>query len=235
MQRPGIVTHSSEPVQADSPQNKCYYIEETPIRRLAVLIIRPLFPLAVSLSIGGEEHMPAQGAVVLAANHLTNFDIFPIQLAVLPRPIYFMAKAELHANRWLDALLRQLGSFPVKRGARDEWAMEHARKVLEKGQVLGIFPEGTRSRDHSLRTAKTGAARLALAMGCPIVPLAVTGTPDIFRKGLKRARVEVQLGQPIYPAAHDTPLGLTDRLMFALAEMLPADMRGVYAEHPQGF
>jgi 1-acyl-sn-glycerol-3-phosphate acyltransferase len=225
---------TTEPAASDPRLRKRYYIEETPIRRLTVSLVRALFPLAAHFTVSGVENLPAQGAVVLAANHLTTYDVFPIQLA-LPRPIYFMAKAELHENKMLDPILRQLGSFPVQRGAKDEWAMAHASEVLARGQVLGIFPEGTRSRDHSLRTAKTGAARLAIAANCPLVPLALTGTYDLLRKGWKRAAVHVELGKPLYPGRDDSALSLTDTLMFAIAEMLPPKMRGAYAEHPKGF
>ena len=221
-------------IPADPRENKRYYIEETRVRRFVVSTVRALFPLAARFEVSGAENLPVEGGVVLVCNHLTNFDVFPVQLA-LPRPVYFMAKAELHENRYLDALLRQLGSFPVQRGARDEWAMRHAQHVLENGQVLGIFPEGTRSKDHSLRTAKTGAARLAIATQCPLVPLALTGTQHIFQHGLSRANVRVQVGKPILPRPDDSPLSLTDTLMFTLAEMLPERMRGVYAEHPRGF
>jgi 1-acyl-sn-glycerol-3-phosphate acyltransferase len=224
----------TDSMPADPRLNKRYYIEETRFRRFAVGVIRALFPLAADFTVNGAESLPAKGAVVLAANHLTNLDVFPVQLA-LSRPVYFMAKAELHENRYFDALLRQLGSFPVQRGAKDEWAMEHAHQVLEKGQVLGIFPEGTRSKDHSLRTAKTGAARLALGASCPLVPMALTGTQYIFQQGWKRATVHVEVGKPLYPGADDSPLSLTDALMFAIAEMLPQKMRGAYAEHPKGF
>jgi 1-acyl-sn-glycerol-3-phosphate acyltransferase len=224
----------TEYVPSDPRLSKRYYIEETRFRRLTVRLVRALFPLAANFTVNGAENLPAQGAVVLACNHLTNFDVFPVQLA-LPRPVYFMAKAELHKNRYFDAILRQLGSFPVQRGAKDAWAMAHAREVLDKGQVLGIFPEGSRSRDHSLRTAKTGAARLALAANCPLVPLALTGTQDIFQHGWKRAAVHVEVGKPLVPGRDDSALSLTDALMFAIAEMLPYTMRGVYAEHPKGF
>ena len=218
----------------DPRENKRYYIEETRFRRFTVSVIRALFPLVSRFTVNGVENLPEKGAVVLAANHLTNFDVFPVQLA-LPRPVYFMAKAELHENRFFDALLRQLGSFPVQRGARDEWAMGHAHKVLLKGQVLGIFPEGTRSKDYSLRTAKTGAARLALAVSCPLVPIALTGTQYILQQGLKRTDVHVEVGKPLYPSPDDSPLALTDALMFTIAEMLPKKMRGAYTEHPKGF
>jgi len=143
-----------------------------------------------------------------------------------------MAKAELHRNPILDAVLRPLGSFPVERGAHDEWALRHAQMVLEHGQVLGIFPEGTRSRGSGLRSARTGAARLAIAMSCPVVPLAVEGTQCIFHDFPKRTLVGITVGQPIFPLHGETALALTDRVMFTLAEMLPAELRGVYAQTP---
>ena len=211
-----------------------YYFDYTPFRRIATPTLRLLFGLAATMRVSGVENLPAIGPVVLAANHQTNFDVFPMQFA-LPRPIFFMAKAELHRNPLMDAALRQLGAFPVERGARDEWALRHAQKVLEHGQVLGIFPEGTRSKGHGLRPAKTGAARLAIAVGCPIVPMAILGTQRIFQGFPKRTSVEITLGEPIFPHHAETALALTDRLMFTLAAGLPAEMRGVYAERPKGF
>lgn len=180
----------------------------------------------------GVEHLPKTGPAVLAANHLTNFDVFPMQF-ILPRPIFFMAKAELHDNPLLDAVLRQLGSFPVNRGVRDEWAFTHARQVLEHGQVLGIFPEGKRSAGAGLRPAKTGAARLAMDAGCPIVPLSISGTQVMFHRFPRRTHIRIRLGEPLIPTDDDTALSLTDRLMFALADLLPPGMRGVYSQKPE--
>jgi 1-acyl-sn-glycerol-3-phosphate acyltransferase len=197
-------------------------------------IVHTLFNMVGDLRVSGVEHLPETGPVVLAANHQTNFDVFPMQFA-LPRPIFFMAKAELHRNPILDAMLRQLGSFPVERGARDEWALLHARKVLAHGQVLGIFPEGTRSKDMGLRPAKTGAARLAVAAGCPVIPMAVLGTQRMFSGFPKRTTISITVGEAIIPLRGETALALTDRLMFALAGMLPPELRGVYAQRPAGF
>ena len=98
----------------------------------------------------GAENLPADGCVILAANHLTNFDVFPMQLC-LPRPLFFMAKSELHKNPILDAFLRACGAFPVFRGKKDQWAIRHAEKVLEHGQVLAMFPEGSRSKGRGPR------------------------------------------------------------------------------------
>jgi 1-acyl-sn-glycerol-3-phosphate acyltransferase len=219
---------------SDPRENQKYYIEETVVRRVILQTSRLLFHIFSRIEWSGTENVPESNPLILASNHLTNYDVFPMQFA-LPRPIYFMAKAELHQNKLFDALLRQLGSFPVYRGERDEWAMEHARRILEQGQVLGIFPEGHRSKEHSLRTAKTGAARLAIAMHCPLLPVTVIGTQHLFKELPRRASISIKIGKPIYPKPDDSALALTDQLMFTLAEMLPREMRGVYASHPAGF
>ena len=226
-----VVTPPETPDRRDQLK---YHFDETPLRRILVPALRFLFSLVADWQVSDGEKLPASGPVVLAANHQTNFDVFPMQFA-LSRPIFFMAKAELHRNPLMDAVLRQLGSFPVERGARDEWALRHAQEVLEHGLVLGIFPEGTRGKGRGLRPAKTGAARLALAVGCPIVPMAVMGTQRIFHRFPKRTEVSITLGEPLFPQQAETALALTDRLMFALAELLPPDQRGIYAQHPLGF
>jgi len=226
-----VVTPPETPDHRDQLK---YHFDDTFLRRVLTSTARLLFSLAAEMQVRGVEHLPASGPVVLAANHQTNFDVFPMQFA-LTRLIFFMAKAELHRNPLMDAVLRQLGSFPVERGARDEWALRHAQRVLEHGQVLGIFPEGTRGKGRGLRPAKTGAARLAITVGCPIVPMAVVGTQRMLDRFPKRTQVSITLGEPLFPQHAETALALTDRLMFALADLLPPDQRGVYAQHPVGF
>jgi 1-acyl-sn-glycerol-3-phosphate acyltransferase len=219
----------------DDPRDRQKFVYHvTLVRRLTIALLEILLPLFMKREIKGAENLPAEGPVVLASNHLTNFDVFPIQLC-LSRPLFFMAKAELHKNALLDAYLRQLGAFPVKRGTRDEWALNHARKVLDQNQVLAIFPEGTRSKGRGLRPAKTGAARFALYAYCPILPVAISGTEKMFKQFPKRAQITIKIGEPIYPEEGESVLALTDRLMFTLAPMLPPELRGVYAERPTGF
>jgi 1-acyl-sn-glycerol-3-phosphate acyltransferase len=214
-------------------QNK-FVFHETPVRHITIALLRLLLPLLMKRQISGVEHLPAKGPVVLTSNHLTNFDVFPIQLC-LSRPLFFMAKEELHRNKLLDAYLRQLGAFPVKRGARDEWAFNHARRVLDHNRILAIFPEGTRSKGRGLRPGKTGAAHFALYANCPIIPVAISGTENLFEQFPKRAVVRIQIGEPIHPQEGENALALTDRLMFTLAQLLPPELRGVYAERPTGF
>jgi 1-acyl-sn-glycerol-3-phosphate acyltransferase len=220
--------------ETDPRDKKKYYLNDTPQRRALVGLARFLFKFIMQMEVVGLEHFPRQGPVIIVANHVTNFDVFPMQFA-LPRPIFFMGKAELFRNPIMDLLLRNLSGFPVNRGEKDVWAMRHAARVLEYGQTLGMFPEGKRSKGKGLTVAKTGAARLAIDAHCPIVSMAVTGSDKFFQRFPHRARVQIKLLSPIWPKPEETPLALTDRMMFRLAQVLPQEMRGVYAEVPRGF
>ena len=217
----------------DPRDRKKYSLEETTFRRFLVWTVRGLFHMIMVMKVEGLENFPLDGAVIVAANHNTNFDVIPMQLA-LPRPVFFMAKSELF-NTPLDPLIRNLGAFPANRGEKDEWTIRYANKVLAQGQTLGMFPEGTRSKGRGLHVAKTGTARMAIKMNCPIIPMAVTGTDQFFKHFPYRSHVTVKLLPSILPGPHDTPLSLTDRLMFNLAAALPDSMRGVYAEVPKEF
>jgi 1-acyl-sn-glycerol-3-phosphate acyltransferase len=218
----------------DPRDKKTYYIQNTTTRRILTPMVESLFRLAADIHVSGVENLPATGGVVLASNHLTNFDVFPMQF-VLPRLIFFMGKAELFNNPILDPVLRRLGGFPINRGARDEWALRYAASVLENEQVLGIFPEGKRSRGQGLHTGKTGAARLALTAGCPVVPIALDGTDRLFEHFPIRSRINITLGKPLTPEPQESPLALTDRIMYAIADLLPVHLRGVYTHKAPGF
>jgi 1-acyl-sn-glycerol-3-phosphate acyltransferase len=219
---------------ADPRDKKTYYFQMNPFRRVVTAVLYALFNLVGRLEVKGVENLPDSGAVVLAANHMTNFDVFPLQFA-LPRPIFYMGKEELFRNPLLDWILRRLGGFPVYRGAKDAWAIRHSEKVLEHGQVLGIFPEGTRNKGAGLRPAKTGAARLAQTAACPIVPVAIHGTQYLLKGFPRRTKVTITIGAPLYVDENETTLSLTDRMMFALADLLPPEARGAYRYRPPGF
>ena len=212
----------------DARDDKRFVFHATPVRRVAVAILRAAFGPIMRMEVEGRHHVPAEGPVILAANHVTNLDVFPMQFS-LSRPIFFMGKAELFRFAPMDWILRELGGFPVYRGERDEWAMRHARCVLENGQVLGMFPEGTRSKGRGLGPARPGTARLAIDAGSPIVPLAVLGSSHFFRRFPQRTRVRLRYLPMLVPEPSDTPQELTDRLMRTLAAALPAGMGGIYA------
>jgi 1-acyl-sn-glycerol-3-phosphate acyltransferase len=228
-------TLPSDEIRPVDPRDQMRYpLYQTALHKLAVTILSAFFRLAMKLEVDGLDNLPKDGGVVVAANHLTSFDIFPLQIA-LPRPIFYMGKAELFKNPLVHFLFRNMGAFPVYRGERDEWAIAHAQQVLEAGQVLGMFPEGTRSHGHGLRVAKTGAARLAIATNSPVVPVAVDGSQRFFRRFPHRTRVMVRICEPVHPEPDEMPLELTDRFMFRLAQNLPVDLKGVYTEKPVGF
>jgi 1-acyl-sn-glycerol-3-phosphate acyltransferase len=219
---------------SDERLSKTYYLHVTPIRRVGTGVLRSAFKTISQLIVNGVEDFPESGPVIIACNHLTNFDVFPLQFSI-PRPIFFMGKEELFRNATTDWFFRQLGAFPVYRGERDYWAFQHSIKILQSGQVLGMFPEGTRNKGQGLRSAKTGAARLSIATGSSIIPVALNGTQHLFNRFPHRTALTVTIGLPILASDDHTPIGLTDQVMFALADLLPPEMRGVYGYHPPGF
>jgi 1-acyl-sn-glycerol-3-phosphate acyltransferase len=218
----------------DLRDQKTYYTEMTTFRRFATPVLLGGFRLLTRFTVSGAEQLPSSGPVILAANHLTNYDVFFLQAAI-SRPIFYMGKEELFRNPAMDWLLRQLGGFPVHRGAGDEWALRHAERVLRARQVLGMFPEGTRSKGKGLKPAKTGVARLALQAGCPIVPVALHGPQYMFTRVSRRTLISASFGEAMFPDEDESALGLTDRMMFAMARMLPVEQRGAYQVQPEGF
>jgi 1-acyl-sn-glycerol-3-phosphate acyltransferase len=218
-------------IEADKRDRKRFYFHATGFRKVAVFFVQQLFRLLMEIHVEGLENLPPEGPAILAANHVSNFDVFPMQFS-LPRPIFFMGKAELFRFPPLDWALRQLGGFPVFRGEKDAWAMRHARRVLDHGQVLGMFPEGTRSKGRGLGPAKTGTARLAIEVQCPIVPVAIAGSEDVLMWVPRRACVTLRYLLPVWPQPGETEAGLTARLMLSLASALPPASRGAYAAMP---
>ena len=150
----------------------------------------------------GEEHLPREGGFVLSANHMSNLDPWPLGLPLYPdRQLRFMAKAEMYKPP-LKWILEPAGAFPVRRGRGDEEAMERAVELAKAGEVVAIFPEGTRRNKGRIKKAlkkghrarpRTGAARVALAAGVPLVPAAIGGTESLLKFGPLR----VAYGPPV--------------------------------------
>ncbi|MGO0122433.1 lysophospholipid acyltransferase family protein [Desulfothermobacter acidiphilus] len=141
----------------------------------------------------GRENFPRTGPVIIVANHQSYLD--PVALGcALPRRVYYMAKEELFRIPGFGLLLKCLGAFPVKREELDRRALRTALNLLARGQVLGLFPEGTRGQEAGrLLPLQPGAALLALQSGAPVVPVALTGTRKWWGE-----RVEVRIGSPFY-------------------------------------
>jgi 1-acyl-sn-glycerol-3-phosphate acyltransferase len=178
------------------------------IAALSWPVVRGVFRLRAQ----GTENLPRDGGFVLAANHNSNLDPWPLGIPIFPRRfLRFMAKSELY---WwpLGALITAGGGFPVRRGERDLEAIETAVQLAREGHAVAMFPEGTR-RKKGLRKkyeakAHTGAARIALEAGVPLVPAAIKGTDALGRF----AQLKVAYGAPIALDGLDQQQA-TDRLM----------------------
>lgn len=195
------------------------------------------FRLLTRLEIYGAEHIPKTGPVLVAVNHLHWLDP-PIGLVVVPRQSTVFA-----ADKWMEMpgighLLRfTQQAISVRRGEIDRQALREALGVLKSGGVLGISPEGTRSRTGGLQQGHTGAAYLASRTGVPILPIVVYGQEHAFAtlKRLRRPRIVVVVGAPfVLPgtpnrAKAEELEAYTDQIMRRLAALLPPQYRGVYA------
>ncbi len=171
-------------------------------------ILQPFFHVYFRMRRLGMEHVPRSGPVIFAANHRSFLDPFVIG-TLTRRPVYYVAKKELFTHPVAGWLLNRLGAFPIDRGAGDQQAMETARRILERGDCVVIFPEGTRTRPGPLGQPRRGVGRLALQTGAPVVPVAVLGT-EAVRRGwrIRPHRVTLRCGQALsFPRAEDPTPG----------------------------
>jgi 1-acyl-sn-glycerol-3-phosphate acyltransferase len=179
---------------------------------------------AYRLDARGLDHLPPDGGFVLAANHTSSFDPWPLGMPLWPkRQLYFMAKAELFYPV-LGHLLRGAGAFPIRRGERDLEAVTTAVEICRRGDVVAMVPEGTRRskglvKKHQHRP-RTGSARIALTAGVPLVPAAIKGTDRLARL----ARLHVAYGEavPMDDLEPGTPHAnqvATERLMERIYEL----------------
>ncbi|MBI5167271.1 MAG: 1-acyl-sn-glycerol-3-phosphate acyltransferase [candidate division NC10 bacterium] len=165
------------------------------LRYILSPIARGLFRLQV---IGGE-YLPPTGGVILAANHVSLVDPLFLGLTV-PRKLNFMAKEELFFNRLFGWLLRKLNAFPVSRNRLSPSTVKRALDLLSQGQVLLLFPEGTRGDGKNLQEPKPGIALIADRSGSPVIPAYHQGTANVMPRGVARIRphpVTVCFGEPL--------------------------------------
>jgi 1-acyl-sn-glycerol-3-phosphate acyltransferase len=149
----------------------------------------------------GGENIPSSGGAVLAGNHVSYAD--PVLLwSIAPRPTHFMAKSELWRHGVLGWGLDMFWAFPVDRGRSDRTAIAKATALLEAGEPIGVFPEGTRNREGTVE-AQDGAAFLAARAGVPLIPVGIAGTDRIKPKGsriMHFPRVTISVGEPVRPS-----------------------------------
>ena len=184
----------------------------------------------------GLENVPRRGPLILASNHVNLLDP-PLLAVLMPRRIIYMGKVELWETPIIGPLYTLAGFIPVQRFGADLAALRKAEKVLRQNQVLGMFPEGTRSRKPGLSKGQPGTAIIALRSGAPIVPVAVTGTAGVAvpRSFFRITQVGVVFGKPFeLPKGRRLNAELveqcTERIMKEIAVLLPEEYRGAYAE-----
>lgn len=191
--------------------------------------------LLFRLEVRGVEHVPMSGSVMIVANHSSVLDP-PIVGAVAPRPLHFMAKAELFSIPLLGRLIRALNARPVRRGGSDPRALREALRILEGREALLIFPEGTRGPEGVLREGKAGAGMLALLSGAAVVPAYVEGTGWALPRGRalpRPAKVRVSFGPPLsfgkVEGRHrkERYLHASGEMMAAIARVKRASEQGV--------
>lgn len=155
------------------------------------------------LEVHGAENVPAQGGVLLVANHASFLDPPALGCAAMHRTVRYMARDTLFSNRWFGALLHKVAAVPISREKGDVSALKKALAVLKAGDCLGFFPEGTRSADGEIKPAKAGVGFLVAKAGVPVVPAYIDGSYKAFprhHRWIRPVKIRVFLGAPIQPA-----------------------------------
>ena len=200
--------------------------------RLIRVLVRVIIAIMLDVHTVGRQNVLETGPLIIASNHLSWADV-PLIPAFLKRRVVYMAKEETFMRKggWF---VRFLGAFPVKRGEADRQSLRAAEDQLKTGRILSIFPEGTRSKLHTLGQAHAGLGMIALRSGAPVLPVAIYGSEKSFTRF--RPRITIIYGEPMIL----TPKGKkvtredidqsTEQVMLRISSMLPPEYRGVYAE-----
>jgi 1-acyl-sn-glycerol-3-phosphate acyltransferase len=210
-------------------------------QKILLAICRLLLNIPFSWKVEGRENIPLTGPLILITNHVHLLDPFFL-LFSSPRWINFMAKEELFRSPFLRPWLRWAGSVSISRRGKvsdKQKMLRSSRDVLGNGLILGMFPEGGRSRDGKLRKGKPGSAVIASKTNVPILPIGIAGTDKI--KGIswlwKRPHIVINIGKPFKLPPNDSKMSksqmqlLTTQLMKEIAALLPFEYQGDYKKH----
>lgn len=209
------------------------------------VLLGPLLRVFFPCKVIGAEYVPASGGAVVVGNHVSVADSFFTPLYI-KRPVYYLAKAEYFTEKGVKGFFKKMfftgaGQVPIDRSganaARD--ALDTGSRLLNRGQLLGIYPEGTRSPDGRLYKGKTGVARMVLETGVPVVPVAMIGTDRVAPIGAKMwrpGRIQMIVGRPLDFSRYEGMAGdrfversMTDEIMYRLMEMSGQEYVDVYA------
>ncbi len=183
-------------------------------------LFRFVFSFFFRWRVVGRENIPQDGPVILCSNHISNWDP-PLLGSGIERQVNFMAKEELFKIPVLGWLITQFGAFPVKRGGGDRSAIRSTLQLLESGKILGIFPEGTRSKTGELGKGMPGTALFALRSNAVVIPVAIIGPYQLFRP------VTIVYGKPVdltefkeAKGGSDTVTATTDHIMRQIQQLI---------------
>jgi 1-acyl-sn-glycerol-3-phosphate acyltransferase len=218
-------------------EKKIYSLKLRGWYRIARGIIAILLHILARIEIEGKEHIPAEGPFLLVTNHLHWLDP-PLLAAAFPYRPYVFAAEKWEHHWFLGPFLGSLGAIFVQRGEVDRKALRQALGVLQGGGVLGLAPEGTRSKTGGLQRGRNGAAYMAYRTGVPLLPVVSMGQENIFPslRRLHRATVRVVYGPTFEPppvegkASAEEVHAFSRDIMYRLAAMLPPQYRGVYSD-----
>jgi len=206
--------------------------------RFVWVVTSALFRALCRVEIDGQSNIPEKGPLILASNHLHVFDP-PLALAALPYRKITVLVAEKWAETWPASwFLKSMGAIFVHRGEVDREALNKCLAVLEQNGMLGLAPEGTRSRTGTMQRGKPGIAYLATKADVPILPMGISGQNQILAewKRLRRPRVDVRIGQPFWlqpVQGRNKSVQLqarSDEVMRRIADLVSEDLRGVYTD-----
>jgi 1-acyl-sn-glycerol-3-phosphate acyltransferase len=215
--------------------------ESARLQQAVLSVVGPVFSFLWRIKSVGRDQLPTDGPAILAANHNSVIDSFFLPVAA-GRPVSFVGKAEYLDGWKTRRLFPALGMIPIDRSGGDASAraLDTAAEVLDGGSLFGIYPEGTRSRTGLLHKGHTGAARLSVRTGAPIIPVGILGTraiqpPDASMPKCFRP-AEIRFGRPIYPAESTSVTDarlryrqMTDELMFEIRALTGQDYVNEYA------
>jgi 1-acyl-sn-glycerol-3-phosphate acyltransferase len=223
--------------QETATEARTYSIQIRGWYRVIRGVIRFLLRILCRLEVEGLEHVPDQGPYLMVINHLHWLDA-PVLMVVFPYRAYVFAAEKWNRNRILGPLFRSLDAIFVHRGEVDRKALRKALAILKGDGILGMAPEGTRSKTGAMQRGRSGAAYLAFRAAVSVVPVVCTGQEYVFPalRRFHRARVRVVFGQPFAPPQIEGKAGaaeahaFAEEIMYRLAAMLPPEYRGVYSD-----
>jgi 1-acyl-sn-glycerol-3-phosphate acyltransferase len=201
------------------------------VYRVVRSIVHLVCKLYWRVTVHGASEVPGSGAVILAPVHRNFMDFFVVT-EVTPRKVFFMAKDELWENRFLGALVESLGAFPVNREGPDRLALDRAQAVLERGDALVLFPEGTRRSGATVTDLHEGAAFLAARTGAPVVPIGIGGSSRILPSGAhfpRPAKVHLEVGKTLEAPPRSERGRVPRHQVHAFTEVLGREIESLYA------